>query len=80
MTGATAVIVVMALGLRVMRLIRVLARSARLSWRRCATWIGGGGAGVLVRDLDTCTTVAPEAVLTLRINGLTQCTIRAINA
>ena len=42
MTGATAVIVVMALGLRVMRLIRVLARSARLSWRRCATWIGGG--------------------------------------
>ena len=40
----------------------------------------GGGAGGFVRDLDTCTTVAPEAVLTLRINGLTQCTIRAINA
>ena len=42
------------------------------------TWVGG--AEVLGRDLDTCTAVAPEAVLTLRINGLTQCTIRAINA
>ena len=42
------------------------------------TWVGGGGAEVLGRDLDTCTAVAPEAVLTLRINGLTQCTIRAL--
>ena len=40
------------------------------------TWVGG--AEVLGRDLDTCTAVALEAVLPLRITGLTQCTIRAL--
>ena len=50
MTGATTVIVVMALGLWVMRLIRVLARSARLSWRRCAPGSEGQRflAGILI--------------------------------